>query len=523
MFQRSFDDQISPLHSRTVQPGLVVVSNRLPVICKPDGSLSMSSGGLVSALHPVLSKRGGLWIGWTGSDAWMGHVLHNFSRLQLYDLQGVFLSQEEIQKFYYGFCNQTLWPLFHGFPEKARFDEALWRAYQAVNRKFARKVAGFSDEEDWVWVHDYHLLTLARQLKELGVYQDVAFYLHIPFPAPDIFCRLPWREELLLSLLEFKLIGFQTIWDLENFCKCVALLAPGDVKRKDGVLLSPVFGGEETRIGVFPIGIDWAAFSGEEAVEPKKGVTETGSRAHAEQQIMLGVDRLDYSKGIPERLLAFEQALSDYPDLCERLVLEQVVVPSRQKIQAYQQVKETIESLVARINGKFSTLSWTPVRYVFQNLERSELLKAYKRADIALVTPLRDGMNLVAKEFCAAKSDLNGVLILSEFAGAAIELHDACLLVNPYDIQGMAATIHEACHLPFASKARLMQRARHTIRQRDVHWWQNEYLKAAFAGRDEKTSGQANQGIFRSLKNKIWQHAVQSPEKNRSAQLHGSC
>ena len=460
--------------------GLVVVSNRLPVTFDDGGVLGLSSGGLVTAMTPVLKKKGGIWLGWPGTDADVGPQLKDFSENNPYQLKDVPLSPEEVQKFYYGFSNQVLWPLFHGLPEKCRFDADCWQTYQQVNAKFAEKVAEVSTPDDYIWVQDYHLICLAQELNQAGVKRNAGFYLHTPFPSPENFFKLPWREELLQALTQFRLIGFQTPWDQENFCRCLEYYTADTTLKKSGNLRFIRCGDNRFTSGVFPISIDFEEFSGQSDSRTQGARKETKNPNQKDRdQLILGVDRLDYSKGIPERLQGFDKALSLYPELRGRLRLLQVVVPSREGIEEYQQLKNEIEHLVGAINGRWSTPDWTPVQYMHHGLPREELLDTYRQADMALITPLRDGMNLVAKEYCAAKNDGNGVLILSEFAGAALQLKDGAFLVNPYDLNAMAETIHRAFHLPHPERSRLMQQARQNIKKQDIHWWLDNYLQTA--------------------------------------------
>ena len=512
MFQDPFNQRVEYLDDQADKQGLVVVSNRLPVTFGSDGSLGLSSGGLVTAMTPVLKRRGGTWLGWSGTEADVGRQLNRFSQNNPYQLQNVPLSQEEVQQYYYGFSNQVLWPLFHGLPEKCRFQEEYWQTYQAVNEKFARKVAEISEPNDYIWVQDYHLLCLAKELEKTGSNRKTGFYLHTPFPSPENFFKLPWREELLRALLKYSLIGFQTHWDLENFCRCLEYFDPGTSRTNKGSLASIHCGQSCFKAGVFPISIDFDEFSGLPDVRPRKHSPKNEEKQNKVQTI-LGVDRLDYSKGIPERLQALEKALLQYPELRERIRLVQVVVPSRESIEEYQQLKNEIEYLVGSINGRWSTMNWSPIQYMHGSLPRQKLVAAYRRADIALVTPLRDGMNLVAKEYCASKNDGNGVLILSEFAGSAIQLKEAAILVNPYDINNVADAISRAFHLPLSRRTKMMHQAREKIRQEDVHWWLDSYLEAAL-----KTSAEPEEASqpfsMRPLKRKLFPAPARPSGKN---------
>jgi trehalose 6-phosphate synthase len=449
---------------------LAVVSNRLPVTIEVDGNVSMSSGGLVTAMSPVLKKHGGLWLGWPGTDMDTAEALSSFSRRRGYDLISVPLNQNDVDAFYYGFSNDVLWPLFHGFPCRCSFEPEYWRAYERVNEQFAERIAETTSQSDYVWVHDYHLLLVGQKLKRLGVHRDCGLYLHIPFPPPDTFFALPWRDQILAGMAEYDFLGFQTPRDLENFRTSLSSLPSfpvGSPASKGQSKRSPGF-----QAAALPISIDFDEFSEEAAVCrrnpetcPAKGFLEEEGRT------LLGVDRLDYSKGIPERLKAFRQLLTDHPEHRGSIRLLQVVVPSRERLDTYRQLKEEIERLVGEINGQFATPEWTPIHYLYRSLTRRELVSTYMQADVAVITPLRDGMNLVAKEYCACRNDLDGVLILSEFAGTARQIGQAALLVNPNDIEQLARTIDYALSLPGSERRARMLAARECIRTEDIGWW----------------------------------------------------
>jgi len=316
----------------------------------------------------------------------------------------------------------------------------------------------------------------ARELRAMNVKRRVVFFLHTPFPPLDIFIKLPWRVQVIRALLEYDLVGFQTMRDRNNFIDCVEHFSSGshlDARRRVAVITTPQ---REIRTGIFPISIDFDEFSlqaGDEAV------TEKVVQMHQSMpgcQVILGVDRLDYSKGIPLRLRAFKNALERFSDLRRRVTLVEIVVPSRENIQEYQKLKANIEGLVSEINGEFAEVGWNPVQYMFRAQERIDLLAYYRAASIALITPLKDGMNLVAKEYCAANIEENGVLILSEFAGAAIQLHRNPLLVNPYDIEGVSSAIYRAYNMDMDERKARMRRLRNAIRRRDIFWWVDSFL-----------------------------------------------
>jgi len=453
--------------SRLRSRPLAVVSNRLPVTIDSQGSATMSSGGLVTALSPVLRRHGGQWIGWTGTETTAEEALASFSKVQGYSLKAVDLNPNDVEAFYYGFSNEVLWPLFHGFPCRCRFEPEFWRAYERVNETFAATIAAATDPSDFVWVQDYHLLLVAQKLRSMGIKRDCGFYLHIPFPHPDLFFCLPWRDQIVSGLADYDFLGFQTSQDRENFCSCLQSTSSSDSRApKDQPAAF-----ERTHTMAAPISIDFDEFANEAEScrrEPEAsciGPLNQGCRT------LLGVDRLDYTKGIPERLRAYRQLLQDFPEHRKKTTLLQVVVPSRERIEAYQQLKIEIERLVGEINGQFATPGWTPIRYLYRSLSRRELVSTYIRSDLAVVTPLRDGMNLVAKEYCACTNDLNGALLLSEFAGASRQLQDGAILVNPYDIEALAQAMNSALRLSRPERRARMFAARERIRAEDIGWW----------------------------------------------------
>jgi trehalose 6-phosphate synthase len=327
-------------------------------------------------------------------------------------------------------------------------------------------------------------MNVAAELRRLGTKAKTAFFLHIPFPSLDIYSKLPWRFTLLHALLEYDLVGFQTLRDRRNFMQCVrALIDDAHVSGKGQVITTTV-GGRDVRVGSFPISIDFNDFV-KRATSPAVAERSAALRATLpNRQLILGIDRLDYTKGIPQRLEAFRNALQRYPALHERVTLIQVVVPSREDIPQYHDLKTHIERLVGEINGQFTRPGgWVPIHYVFRSLDWEDLLAYYRAAEIALVTPLKDGMNLVAKEYCACQVQERGVLVLSEFAGAAAQLYRNALVVNPHDVEGVAAAIHRAFHMPANERRARMRRLRQSVQRQDVFWWVNTFLEAAVAKR----------------------------------------
>jgi trehalose 6-phosphate synthase/phosphatase len=386
------------------------------------------------------------------------------------------LTTEDYEQFYQGFCNEIIWPLFHDLQTRCNFVPEYWGSAQKVAQAFADVVQKHARADDLIWVQDYHLMGLGKVLRERGMKNLLAFFLHIPFPQPDIFCKLPWRLEILRGLLNYQVIGLQTRRDLENFSDCVHRLMPECERSKSAERLKLAANSHECMVGAFPIGIDFDEFgiaADTPAVEQRM---EELRKEFGERQIILGLDRLDYTKGIPYRLKAFGLALERYPELHRKVMLLQVVVPSRENVPEYQKLKGEIEQLVANINGKYTQPGWVPIHHIFRNIDRQELLAWYRLADVALVTPLKDGMNLVAKEYCACQIEGNGVLVLSEFAGAAEQMGQWAVMVNPYDIDGVAAAIRKAVTMTPTERRPAMDQLRASTREENVYWWLNQFI-----------------------------------------------
>lgn len=468
---------------------LIVVSNRLPFIfqCGADGCwhTQRGAGGLVSALLPVLRDRGGSWIGWPGTaetGADLEAAVAAAGTDAGFTLKAVTLDAEAVDNFYHGLSNEIVWPLFHDLQSLCNFEPSYWRTYKEVNCKFAETVFAAGGARDFIWVHDYHLMNVAAELRVLGCQSKLGFFLHIPFPPPDIFFKLPWRLALLRALLQYDLIGFQTLRDRRNFIQCLRLLIHETAVQGKGQVVTVTAGERTVRVGSFPIGIDYGAFSRQADTGEVARRAQELHRLLPKRKLILGVDRLDYTKGIPHRLQAFRNALERYPELRERISLIQVVVPSRADIPQYRELKTRIEQLVGQINGDFARPGgWVPVWYVYGSLSRNDLLAYYRAADIALITPLKDGMNLVAKEYCACSIEEECVLILSEFAGAAAQLQRGALLVNPYDVEGVADAIYRAFTMNDDERRARMRRLRRSIREYDIFWWVDCFLRAVIA------------------------------------------
>jgi trehalose 6-phosphate synthase len=480
---------------------MIVVSNRLPISVQRQGDgvrLEPSPGGLATALSAVQStNKNGLWIGWPGVEVdWnVDGLLTKFSKKEAYDLKAVTLTPEEVEKFYAGFANEIIWPLFHDLPSLCHFKPDYWEMYQRVNRKFAQSAADeAAGSEDFIWIQDYHLMLVAQYLRELNISSKLAFFLHIPFPSPEVFEKLPWREPVLKALLNFDLLGFQTERDRGNFLNCVTrFLSEVQAETVAQQNLSVRVEGRRVLAGAFPISIDYDEFAGA-AAEPEVAARAAAIRGELmENTLVLGVDRMDYTKGIPERLQAFRILLERFPELRHQITLVQIVVPSRSEIPDYQDLRQEVELLVSQINGQFTQPGWVPIHYMYRSVQRQELLAYYRAADVALITPLKDGMNLVAKEFCAAQADKRGVLILSEFAGASSELRHGALLVNPNDFVGVAQAIHEACSMSAEEKRNRMRLLREIVKNHNVQRWARAFLAAADSISSE-TVARARQG-----------------------------
>ncbi len=463
---------------------LTVVSNRLPLVLERadgDWAIEAGSGGLVQAMRPLLEEHGGRWIGWPGTTAdpqegWRP-TLEAYRQQQPYDLVAVPQSEREYEEFYAGFANAVLWPLFHGFAERCNFEPAYWEAYRRVNEKFAGAISASIESDDLLWVHDYHLMMVPEYLDTAGLGREVGFFLHIPFPGIDTFKKLPWRDELLEGLLGYDLIGLQARRDLRNFVQCVEEMTGASVERTGG-RASIEIGGEQLRAGVFPIGCNYEEFA---TMAGSAQQTQALSNLHdgiGDYQILLGVDRLDYTKGLIERFRGLERALEKYPSLREEIVLYQLVVPSRESVREYRELKGDLDRIIGRVDGRFSTSEWQPIHYRYMSVSPEELSGLYRYATAEIVTSLCDGLNLVSKEYCAAQVDETGTLVLSEFTGAADQLGEDALVVNPYDREAVADAMYRAVTMPRDERVERMRRLRETVRERDVFWWADEFLGA---------------------------------------------
>jgi trehalose 6-phosphate synthase len=470
---------------------LTIVSNRLPIVMDFDEHTCQwagkpGAGGLVSAMNPILQQRGGTWVGWPGmvAEKAAGHqdhldgVIDEIGHQAGYKLDPVMLSEDEVDGYYGGFANSVLWPLFHGFPNRCDFNPDFWNQYEAVNEKFAAALANTVSADQPIWVHDYHLIGVAEKLRDITSTGNIGYFLHIPFPALENYTKLPWRAELMRGLLAYDLLGFQSGRDKRNFLECVARLMPDATITHSGATSRVVVQGNEVSVGVFPISIDFEDFDQRARSADVQSRIERMRDELGPYKVLLGIDRLDYTKGLIERFEAFEHLLRVHPELCEEVVFFQLVVPSRESVPEYKALKKEIDRIVGRINGRFSTSKWQPIHYLYNTVEIEELTALYRHAKVGVVTPLCDGMNLVSKEYCASQIDEQGALILSEFAGAADEFHEDAILVNPYDAVGTAEAMYQAVTMAKDECQRRMSQLRERVQTHDVFWWANQFVES---------------------------------------------
>jgi trehalose 6-phosphate synthase len=447
---------------------LVVVSNRVA-----DFAAKFQTGGLAVALGDALKASQGVWFGWSGDvtdDALRRPPkIESISGLTVATID---LTPQEAEGYYYGYANRCLWPSLHYRLDLAQCNEEHNETYFNVSARFADALMPLVGSDDLIWVHDYHLIPLAEELRGRGCTSRIGFFLHTPFPSPEIFAAIPGQKRLGNALMVYDVVGFQTCSDRDNFRRYVAASLDGEPLHGDRMAAQ----GETTTASVFPIGIDATAFRKLAEAESSKGpiLPDLGEG----MKTIIGVDRLDYTKGLPERLRAFEQLLEEFPEHHGKVRLVQIAPPTREILPVYQEIREDVERLVGRINGRFGDLRWTPVTYIHHGVPQDILTRLYREAAVGLVTPLRDGMNLVAKEYIAAQAPQDpGVLVLSRFAGAAEQLREA-LLINPHDINEMARALDRALTMPrqerWARHNRLWQR----IETYDLANWRDSFIQS---------------------------------------------
>ncbi|MEW5930111.1 MAG: bifunctional alpha,alpha-trehalose-phosphate synthase (UDP-forming)/trehalose-phosphatase [Gemmatimonadota bacterium] len=466
---------------------LILVSNRLPVTVSigDDGlRIEPSAGGLATGLREPHRRLGGPWVGWPGpyvGPDGQGQAALDTALAELGTVP-VHMSAEEVSRFYEGFANGVLWPVFHYLIGQVPLRVEGWEEYRAVNERFADTVADLYRVGDSIWVHDYQLLLLPGLLRQRLPRARIGFFLHIPFPSSEVFATLPHREQMLRGLLGADVVGFHTEAYARHFLSSLRR-----VLGIAGEMEEVRHEGRPVRLGAFPMGVDAAALDRRARAAPVEEEVRA-LRGDGSCRLLLGIDRLDYTKGIPRRLLAFELLLQRRPEWRGRVRLIQVAVPSRARVRAYRAIRREVDALVGRINGEFGTPHWTPVHYLYQSVPEHQLLALYRAADVMLVTPVRDGMNLVAKEFVAARSDEGGVLVLSEFAGAAAEMQ-AAVRVNPYDLEQSAQRYHQALVMPAAERGARMRSLREHVFGWDVHRWAEAFLAALDPGCDPAPEG----------------------------------
>jgi trehalose 6-phosphate synthase len=456
---------------------VIAVSNRVPA---PDGA--PAAGGLATALRSALQESGGLWFGWSGET-----VEGAVGEVSLREQDGISyatmdLNEADHHGYYEGYSNQILWPLFHNRVDLAVFERSAFDAYEIVNRQFAERLAPLLRPDDIIWVHDYHLIPLGEELRRLGCRQRIGFFLHTPFPPPELLVTLFNHKRLVHSLLFYDLVGFQAPEDLRSFRDYIVQELPDGEVAADGTVSAF---GETTKSGVFPIGIDPDVFRDLAASPAAIRYRERVRKSLGGCDLILGVDRLDYSKGLLERMAAVEAAYERHPELRRRITFLQIASPSREDVPQYQALRHDLESAVGQINGRFADSEWSPVRYVSKTYGQERICGLYALGRVAIVTPLRDGMNLVAKEYVAAQTpDDPGVLVLSRFAGAAHQM-DGAIIVNPYDRVEVGDAVHRALDMPLAERTERWRSLMKGLKENDLAAWRDGFLKALQAAGDE--------------------------------------
>ncbi|RTZ48205.1 alpha,alpha-trehalose-phosphate synthase (UDP-forming) [Candidimonas sp. SYP-B2681] len=447
---------------------LIVVSNRVASITEGKSS----AGGLVVGVLDALRETGGIWLGWSGTLE-PKLKLNPFSeRHENIEFLTVPLTKRDYDRYYRGFSNGVLWPTFHYRIDLSLYTRIDYMGYLEVNRKFAQILASTVEEDDHIWVHDYHLIPLGKACRDLGIQNKTGFFLHIPFPSPSVLRTIPPHRELVESMCAYDLLGFQTDNDVQAFldyaARCLGATVTGNVVQ---------LGDRITRVGAYPIGIhpEQVKSLSKESVHTKPLATLKAGLL--DRKLIVSVDRLDYSKGLVERFNAFEQLLETSPQYRGKVTFVQIAPPSRQDVQGYRQIRRQLESTAGRINGKWTELSWTPIRYMNRSYDRGLLMAIFRTSQVGLVTPLRDGMNLVAKEYIASQPAHDpGVLVLSEFAGAAAEMRNGAVMVNPYDLQGMADGLHRALSMPLEERKSRYEHLMAVLKQNDLSTWRDRFL-----------------------------------------------
>jgi len=446
---------------------LIVISNRV-------SAGGGAQGGLAVALSAALREHGGIWFGWSGNETseFTGHI--SFERIDGVTTATVDLEEQDIEDYYNGYANRTLWPLFHYRIDLAEYERSFAGGYQRANERFADTVLPLIEPDDLVWVQDYHMFPLGKELRARGLGNRIGFFLHIPWPPRRLLATLPEARQLVEGLLDYDLIGFHTEEWLQSFCDYVRDEMGGTIDA-DNVLTA---NGRHVRLIACPVGIDASEFAALAASEKARETYARVRESAVDRTLIVGVDRLDYSKGLEERFLGYERFLTEHPAERKEVVLLQIAPPSRGIVDSYQRIRSTLEGLAGRINGAHAGLDWVPIRYVNQAYPRDMLAGVYRASKVGLVTPLRDGMNLVAKEYVAAQDpDDPGVLILSRFAGAAEQMTEA-LLVNPHSAEEISDALHRALSMPLAERVDRWRKLMENVEKEDVLWWLERFTDA---------------------------------------------
>jgi trehalose 6-phosphate synthase/phosphatase len=456
-------------------PKLIIVSNRLPITVAKRGSalkLQSSVGGLATGLDTFHKSYKSLWIGWPGYAAGKDTKEKSMIKKKLIkeNCYPVFLSGYDIENYYYGFCNKVIWPLFHYFTENALYEKKFWKAYQRVNDQFRRVINRLVEPGDKIWIHDYQLMLLPKLLRQDHPDSTIGFFLHIPFPSSEIFRLLPCRTEIIEGLINADLVGLHTHDYVHHFTESVRRLTGYEYKLG---YISTVQ--RRVMVDAFPMGIDYERFSNSTKKDDIKKETQRLKKKLGGHRIIISIDRLDYTKGIGERLESFELFLQKYPDARKKVTLILVAVPSRTGVDKYAALKKHIDELISRINGKYGDIGWVPIWYLYRFLPFEKLVPLYCIGDVALITPLRDGMNLIAKEYIASKTDASGVLILSEMAGAAQELGEA-IIVNPNNKEQLADAIKQALEMPVQEQKRRIKIMQERLKRYSVERWAHDFM-----------------------------------------------
>jgi trehalose 6-phosphate synthase len=448
---------------------LVIVSNRVT-----DLETGPQSGGLAVAIGDALRQSGGIWFGWDGSIAKENTTTGlNLTRNGSVTVATVPMTQSEYETYYLGYSNKVLWPAFHYRLDLSAYQSSFIEGYRSVNRRIAETLSSLVTDNDLIWVHDYHLIPLASELRQRGVSTPIGFFLHIPFPPPDVLMAVPDHEWLVQTMFDYDVVGFQTSWDVVNFQRYVEDQA-GGIVGQDGHITAF---DKTIVVRCFPIGIDVEAFREMARTPEAEEQIDLIRRRTLNRKQILGVDRLDYSKGLPDRLRAFRRLLELYPEYQKRVSFMQIAPPTREEVEAYAEIKQELEGLSGNINGEFGDFDWTPVRYIHRTIPRETLATLFRSSKVGLVTPLRDGMNLVAKEYVAAQDeDDPGVLILSRFAGAAEDLQES-LIVNPYDHDEVAKAMRRALDMEVEERIERQKALFQRVQRNDVSRWRKTFLE----------------------------------------------